>query len=94
MTNSDPNTYTPNESCTYHPLNGTNLNGVFDDLNPNQITRTIAFCQKEDLNQCIVPEYGDWPKNDYVTGWKYNYIETMKLKSTKMWLGHRGTKLT
>ena len=80
------------ESCTHHPLNGTNLNGVFDRLNSNQTTRTIVFCQKEDLNQCVVPNYMNEDPFDAVIGWKYNYIETMKLKSTRMWLGHKGTK--
>ena len=81
------------ESCTHHPLNGTNLNGVFDRLNPNQTTRTIVFCQKEELNQCVVPKHiNDDPSRD-VIGWKYNHIETLKLKSTKMWLGHKGRKL-
>merc|ERR1712038_854055 len=40
----DYGSYSTKESCTHHPLTGTNLNGVFDDLNPNQTTRTIAFC--------------------------------------------------
>ena len=79
------------ESCTHHPSYSTNLNGVFDDLNPNQTTRTIVLCQKEDLHQCVVPKHGY--DNPLIIGWKYSHIETLKLKSTKMWLGYKGTKL-
>jgi hypothetical protein len=84
--------YSIKESCTYHPLNGTNLNGVFDDLNPNQTTRTIAFCSRNDVKECIKPKYNkqtccsNGKCGDCVIGWEYTNIKTFKLRSTKMWL--------
>ena len=74
------------ESCTNHPLNSTNLNGVFDDLNPNQTTRTIVFCGLHNVKECIKPKKN---KNGYVTGWEYSNIKTLKLRSTQMWLKRR-----
>ena len=82
------------EFCTHHPFNGTNLNGVLDVLNPNQTTRTIAFCQMNDVNDCIKPKYGKYKfasgnEHDIIDGWNYNNVTTYKLKSTRMWLGKK-----
>ena len=82
------------EFCTYHPFNGTNLNGVFDALSPNQTTRTIAFCQMNDVNDCLKLKYKRVQYssgNEYaiVDGWNYNNITTYKLKTTRMWIGKR-----
>ena len=78
------------ELCTYHPFNGTNLNGVFDVLNPNQTTRTIAFCPMDNVNDCIKPKYETFEENsEEYTGWNYNHMTTYKLKTTAMWLGFR-----
>ena len=74
------------ESCTHHPLNGTNLNGVFDDLNPNQTTRTIAFCSRNDVKECIKPKKD---RDNDIIGWEYSNIKTFKLRATKMWLGRK-----
>ena len=78
------------EYCTHRPFNGTNLNGVFDVLNPNKTTRTIAFCQFEDVNACIKPTYKTWEylgrENSDISGWNYNNMTTYKLKATTMWL--------
>ena len=81
------------EYCTHHPFNGTNLNGVFDVLNPNQTTRTIAFCQMNDVNDCIKPKYQTWEYDgeEYsdISGWDYNNMTTYKLRETRMWLGKK-----
>jgi len=81
--------YSKKESCTHHPLNGTNLNGVFDRLNSNQTTRTIAFCGKNDVKECIKSKYHDfynylcdWDDAKCVIGWEYENIKTLKLRST------------
>ena len=82
----------PKESCTHHPLNGTNLNGVFDDLNPNQTTRTIAFCSMNNVMECIKPKYNrrrPCGSVNCISGWEYSNIKTFKLRSTKMWLGRK-----
>ena len=71
------------ESCTHRPLNGTNLNGVFDDLNPNQTTRTIAFCSMNDVRECIKPKKD---KDGWIIGWEYSNIKTFRLRNTKMWI--------
>merc|ERR1712020_845949 len=63
----DYDSYSTKESCTHHPLNGTNLNGVFDDLNPNQTTRTIAFCSRNDVKECIKPK-----GSNAFYGWEYS----------------------
>ena len=81
------------EFCTYHPFNGTNLNGVFD-LNPNQTTRTIAFCQMNDVNDCMRPNHKKIKfasGNEYfiLDGWNYNNVITYKLKTTRMWIGKK-----
>ena len=73
------------ESCTHHPLNGTNLNGVFNDLNPNQTTRTIGFCSMNDVKECIKPKKDGW----VIIGWESSNTKTLKLRSTKMWLGRK-----
>ena len=81
------------EFCTHHPFNGTNLNGVCDVLHPNQTTRTIAFCQMNDVNDCVTPKYkrveGNHKAYTLVDGWSYNNVTTYKLKNTKMWLGRK-----
>ena len=82
------------ESCTHHPSNSTNLNGVFDDLNPNQTTRTIAFCQMNDVNDCVKPKYKKITfdnGNDYfiIDGWNYSNVITYKLKTTRKWIAKR-----
>ena len=69
------------ESCTHHPSYSTNLNGVFDDLNPNQTTRTIAFCSRNDVKECI--KVDEWDE------WEYSNLKTFKLRATKMWLGRK-----
>ena len=79
------------EFCTHHPFNGTNLNGVCDVLHPNQTTRTIAFCQMNDVSDCIKPKYGKYGHDiidgyDIIDGWVYNNMTTYKLKTTRMWL--------
>merc|ERR1712062_581964 len=73
---------THQESCTHHPLNGTNLNGVFDDLNPNQTTRTIVFCTMNDIKECMKPT----KKSRLISGWEYSNITTFRLRTTSMWL--------
>ena len=82
------------EFCTYHPFNGTNLNGVLDVLSPNQTTRTIAFCQMNDVNDCVKPKYKkvEHPNGDedvIMDGWNYNNVTTYKLKTTRMWIGKK-----
>ena len=82
------------EFCTHHPFNGTNLNGVCDVLNPNQTTRTIAFCQMNDIDDCIKSKYKTAEVNgkEYFTaidGWNYHNITTYKLRATRMWLGKK-----
>ena len=81
------------EFCTHHPFNGTNLNGMFDALNPNQTTRTIAYCQNGDVNDCITPQYETFEVNSkeykWIIGWNYNHMTTYKLQTTTMWLGIR-----
>ena len=82
------------ESCTHHPFSGTNLNGVFDYLNPNLTTRRIMFCEKEDVNQCVMPKYHDSMICNFgkcLIGWNYRNIHTFKLKTTQMWLGKKTT---
>ena len=83
----DRDSFSTKESCTHHPLNGTNLNGVFDDLNSNQTTRTIAFCGMNDVKECIKPRYHVYPSGVRdINGWEYSNIKTLRLRSTQMWL--------
>ena len=90
----DWNSLVVKDFCTHHPFNGTDLNGVFDVLNPNQTTRTIAFCQMNDVNDCVKPKYKkvEHPNGDedvIMDGWNYNNVTTYKLKTTRMWIAKR-----
>ena len=90
----DWNNLVVKDFCTHHPFNGTDLNGVFDVLNPNQTTRTIAFCQMNDVNDCVKPKYKKITfdsGNEYVIidGWNYSNVITYKLKTTRMWIAKR-----
>ena len=78
---------TKKESCTYHPLTATNLDGVFDYLNSNQTTRTIVLCRMNNVEECIKPKYHEQNcGKSCIIGWEYKNITTLKLRTTKMWL--------
>ena len=44
-----------------------------------------------DINECVIPKYGRLcgACPTLINGWKYKSLETLKLKTTKMWLGRR-----
>jgi hypothetical protein len=80
----DPNW---NEECSYNEEYGTNLNGYFDkDINNNK--RMIGFCTKDNIEDCISPTY----KYGRINGWEYKNMKSIKLRTTKMWIGRRVKK--
>jgi hypothetical protein len=74
-----------NGPCSYNEEFGTNLNGYFDqDVINNK--RMIGFCKKDNIHDCISPTKND---RGYIKGWKYKNMKSIKLRTTKMWLGRR-----